>query len=262
MTSAVVGPVALDVVGLLLDTYLFGDLTPAVLQPLAARARIRRYHCGEYVFHAGDPATALFIVAEGQLHEPVSTPAGENVVLEVYTRAAVFGEPALFVPERTRVVNVVAATPATVLALDRPQLVEFLLRHPPVMLRMLEGLANQTRISVLDTVTLAHRPIRERLVLKLLELARTHGQPSPRGTVIQLHLTQSILAAQIGASRENVNRALARLRRSGVITTQAGLITITQPDTLTDMITPDDPLHRRNRFKPHPCQLRPRLNQS
>jgi CRP-like cAMP-binding protein len=251
----VVGPVALDVVGLLLDTYLFGDLTPAVLQPLASRARIHRYHCGEYIFHAGDPATALFIVAEGQLHEPISTPAGDDIVLEVYTRAAVFGEPALFVPERTRVVNILAATPASVIILDRALLVEFLLRHPPAMLRMLESLANQTRISVLDTVTLAHRPLRDRLVLKLLELARTHGQPSPHGIVIQLHLTQSTLAAQIGASRENVNRALATLRRSGMITTHAGTITITQPNTLHNTVTPDQPLHRRNQLKPQPPRV-------
>jgi CRP-like cAMP-binding protein len=221
MTNAVVRPVAVDVVRLLLDTYLFGDLTPAVVQPLADRARIRRYQRGEYVFHTGDRATALFIV-----------------------------EPALFVPERTRIVDAVATTPATIVALDRPVLVEFLLRHPPVILRMLESLASQTRVSILDATTQAHRPIRDRLVLKLLELAQTHGRPSPHGTVIQLQLTQSDLAALIGASRENVNRALAGLTRAGLIITHTGTITITQPHALTAMVTPDQTLHRRNRLKP------------
>jgi CRP/FNR family transcriptional regulator, cyclic AMP receptor protein len=250
MTNAVVRPVAVDVVRLLLDTYLFGDLTPAVVQPLADRARIRRYQRGEYVFHTGDRATALFIVAEGQLHEPVTSPSGGEVVFEVYTRAGVFGEPALFVPERTRIVDAVATTPATIVALDRPVLVEFLLRHPPVILRMLESLASQTRVSILDATTQAHRPIRDRLVLKLLELAQTHGRPSPHGTVIQLQLTQSDLAALIGASRENVNRALAGLTRAGLIITHTGTITITQPHALTAMVTPDQTLHRRNRLKP------------
>jgi CRP-like cAMP-binding protein len=257
MTNVVVRPVTIDVVELLLDTYLFGDLTPAVVQPLADRARIRRYQRGEYVFHIGDRATALFVVAEGQLHEPVPSPEGGEVVFEVYTRAGVFGEPALFVPERTRIVDAVATTPATVIALDRPLLVEFLLRHPPVILRMLESLASQTRVSILDASALAHRPIRDRLVLKLLDFAQTHGQSSPHGTVIQLRLTQSDLAALIGASRENVNRALADLSRAGLITTHAGAITITQPNALSDMVTPDQPLHRRNRHKPLPTNPPP-----
>lgn len=221
------------------------------MQPLAGRARIWRYQRGEYVFRAGDRATALFVVADGQLHEPVTTPDGGEIVFDVYTRANVLGEAALFVPERTRIVDAVATTPATVLALDRPLLVDFLLQHPPVTLRMLESLASQTRVSILDAAALAHRPIRDRLVLKLLELAHTHGQPSTHGTVIELRLTQSTLAVLIGASRENVNRALASLVQAGLITNHAGTIAITRPDALSDTVTPDQPLHRRNRRKPH-----------
>lgn len=220
------------------------------MQPLAGRARIWRYQRGEYVFRAGDRATALFVVADGQLHEPVTTPDGGEIVFDVYTRAGVLGEAALFV-ERTRIVDAVATTPATVLALDRPLLVDFLLQHPPVTLRTLESLASQTRVSILDAAALAHRPIRDRLVLKLLELAHTHGQPSTHGTVIELRLTQSTLAALIGASRENVNRALASLVQAGLITNHAGTIAITRPDALSDTVTPDQPLHRRNRRKTH-----------
>ena len=44
----------------------------------------------------------------------------DDIILEVYTRAAVLGEPALFLPERTRVVNILAATPASVITSTGP----------------------------------------------------------------------------------------------------------------------------------------------
>jgi len=58
---------------------------------------------------------------------------------------------------------------------------------------------------------------------KLLELA---------GTQRTLALSQSTLAGLVGASRENVNRALSRFASLGYISLDRGRITLLRPDEL------------------------------
>lgn len=104
-------------------------------------------------------------------------------------------------------------THAELLVLSRESVIEFVLAHPPVLLRLLEGVAAQARALAEDSARIAYRPIRERLAIKLLELASTHGQPDGDRIRMALDISQSALAGMIGASRENVNRALRAQRR-------------------------------------------------
>jgi CRP/FNR family cyclic AMP-dependent transcriptional regulator len=57
------------------------------------------------------------------------------------------------------------------------------------------------------------RPVTERVLATLEELADRHGRPLEGGRIIDLPLSQELLAGLVGASRESVNRALSDLRR-------------------------------------------------
>src|SRR6476646_8869412 len=159
----------------LLASYLFQDLIPAELESLTERTRHRDLAAGEYAFHTRDPAAELFIAQSGQLAEMLITADGSELVVEIFAAGDIFGEPALFVPERTRMADVRAMEPSRVLMIDRELLVQFLFQHPHAMLRMLEGLASGFRTQAESTAHLAFEAIRQRLILKLLELAGTHG---------------------------------------------------------------------------------------
>lgn len=213
-----------DPVRLLLGTYLFGDLTPTEVRPLAERLAVRRYRRGEYVTRAGDPSCALFIMVSGRVKEIIPTPEGEELLTELYTEGDVFGEPGLFSRDRTRVINIAATEASEVASLEREVLIEFLQRHPPAMLRMLQGLAEYVRAATHEMTNIAYRQIRERLALQLLELADIAPKPAPT-----LMLSQTTLAAMIGATRENVNRALAGLVADGHIRIQGRSLTILDP---------------------------------
>lgn len=232
----------------LLSTYLFGDLSPAALAPIARKLQSRQYEPSEFVFRESEPANALFVVMSGQLKEMAHTPSGDELVFEVFTHGAVFGEPALFAPERTRVVSVVAVEPATVLTLDRNTFAEFAFDHPQVMFRLLEGLAAQVRSLTEDIAGMAYRPIRERLIAKLLELADTHGHRGAERTEIAIDIPQATLASMVGASRENVNRRLAALVAAGAIETSSGRVTTIKPAELRTQAGFGEILHRRNRL--------------
>lgn len=239
---------SIDIVQTLRRSYVFADLDPASLTPLAERSRLERYASGEHVFFTGDPATHLHVVEGGQLKEYMVSSDGQETITELYGPGSVFGDPGLFAVERDRVVSVAAVQPSTVAAITRADLMPFLLNHPIAMERMLEGLSAQIRDAVHVIATLSFDRILDRLALQLVELAETHGACDPKGTRITLALSQSLLASMIGATRPNVNRAIRRLVESGALIIDRDQYTLTNPRQLRAAIAPERRrLYRRNR---------------
>lgn len=205
---------SVDVATVLLNTYLFEVVPPAALESLLGHARARRCDRGEHVFRVGEAATHLHVVAKGRLKLSMTTPDGDEVVYEVVQAGGVVGEPGLFAREGNRIADLIALEPSVVIDIEKAGLTAFLLRQPPTLLRMLEGLAEQVRSAAEDLGALAFRDIRERLVLKLLELADTCGEAPAEDRRVNIPVSQSTLASMIGATRENVNRALKVLSAS------------------------------------------------
>ena len=71
-----------------------------------------------------------------------------------------------------------------------------------------------------------------RIAQKLIELAGSRGERTGEGIVIGIPLSQRTLAGMVGASRENVNRALHRFVELGYIRQARGTITVLKPDEL------------------------------
>ena len=239
-----------DPVRILLSTYLFQDLSPAELEPLAKALDSREYRQGEYVFRAGDPAEFLYVLTSGEIKYSMTTAEGDEWILEVLTPVGVFGEPGLFAPERNRVVHALAIRPSTVLAIRRDRLIDFMQSHRPAMMRMLEGLAAEVRLTIETVTDIGYTEIRARIVRKLLELADRHGQEHEDGSVeIALRVPQATLAGLVGATRENVNRALRALTAEGKVRLVDGRFLI--PDLAAIRREADrgrTPLHGRNRI--------------
>ena len=76
--------------------------------------------------------------------------------------------------------------------------------------RVLEGLASNTRWQTTMISSLATHPMKDRLVLRLLELVDSNPD-RVAGKAVTPKISQPMLASMIGVSRENVNRALSAL---------------------------------------------------
>ncbi|HXJ64628.1 MAG TPA: Crp/Fnr family transcriptional regulator [Actinomycetota bacterium] len=236
-----------DRVAILLSTYLFEGLPPAALEPLARSSSIRRVVRGEYVFHVGDHADILYVVASGQVKDSIVTEDGDEIVHSFFGPGMVIGEPGFFSAERNRVMALVAVEPSTVLLLDREHLLPFLQRHPDVTTRALEGLASIARSQTELITALARRSLHDRLVLRLLDLAETNTE-RPDGAAVTPRISQSTLASMVGVSRENVNRAIGALVASGSVRREAGRYVLVDPATLRREVSSGwPPLVRRNR---------------
>ena len=229
-------------------TFVFAGLQFADLIPLARRCRRRGLAPGEHVFFIGDTATHMYVVEHGQLKEYLNSSDGQETIIDIYAPPSVFGEPGLFAPERGRVAATLMIRPSVVIEVPRAALVAFLHEHQPAMEGMLEGLASQARDAVHVIAGLAFDRIRDRLALKLAELAETNGAADPRGTRINFKLSQGMLASTIAATRPNVNRAVRELVESGEIVVDGDDYIVTNAQRLRAAIAPErSALSRRNR---------------
>lgn len=225
-------------------SYLFEDLASADIAPLAAAATTRGLVRGEWLCHFGDPADEIWVVLSGEVKDSVVDSEGFEVVHFVHGPGMTLGEPGYFAVERTRIVDVIAVRPTTVIRLARRELAPFMERHPRVKDRVLEMLASSSRWQTNEISAAVRRPLRDRLILRLLQLAES---TAPRGasSAVTPKISQSTLAAMIGVTRENVNRALAALAVDGLIRQEDGRYVLVDEERLRREVSRDWPLAGR-----------------
>jgi CRP-like cAMP-binding protein len=181
----------------------------------AVRAGLSRtYAGGQFICYQGDPGDRLYVVVDGLVKVVFTSERGDEMVLNTMAKGEIFGELALLT-ESPRSASIVAVESAHVFMLPRARLLGLMRQHPALadeLLRMLGQLVQRLTEQIGD---LAFLDLAGRLAKRLLQLADKHGQT--HGAVLDRGLTQSDLAAMIGASRPAVNRALQALAARGLI---------------------------------------------
>ena len=221
-----------DALRLLSGTPLFADLTPAQLEPLRPDLRSRRFARDSYIFREGDPGDHLHLITSGEVKISRTTDAGGEVVFAIVGAGDVFGELAVLQENAVRSADAQALTETECHLLHRQALVAFLQAHPAVMWRVINVLSDYIRRKDEAFADLAFHDIPGRVARKLLELASLRSETVGAGTEIMLPLSQRTLAGLVGASRENVNRALSRFVSLGFIRLDRGRVTLLKPDEL------------------------------
>lgn len=212
-----------EALALLRRSRLFDRAGAEDLIALLKESRRRKYAADSYLFREGDPADHLLILASGEVKISRSTESGSEVVFAVLGAGDAFGELGALEEGASRSADAKALSATECLVIHRPVLVTFLTSHPAAMWGVLNVLTSYIRSKDEAFVDLAVRDIPGRVARKLLELA---------GDEKTLALSQSNLAGLVGASRENVNRALSRFASLGYISLDRGRITLLRPEDL------------------------------
>src|SRR5947209_18542780 len=110
---------------------LFGDLPPEEIRRVLTTARRRTFSRGEVVFHEGDPADSLHLVAKGRFAVRVTTPVADTATLAIRGPGEAFGELAL-VSDAPRSATVAALEPAETHSLYRREFDQLRRDHPHV----------------------------------------------------------------------------------------------------------------------------------
>jgi len=192
---------------LLTSVELFGEMPDEEIDDLTALAQIKKLSKDTTIFHAGDPADAVFVVASGRIKVVITSTDGKEFILTVLGPGQVFGEMALL-ESAPRSASVVTLSAVEVLVISRADFQRLLDSNPRISQRLMAILSRRLRRANAKMESLAYMDVAGRLARYLLDLARDHGQRLGNGWVVVRRPTHSDIAHSIGTSRETVSRLI------------------------------------------------------
>jgi CRP-like cAMP-binding protein len=208
---------------------LFAGLDAASLRHLADRAFSRRLAKGQILFSEGEPTSHLFIVRSGHLRIFVSSPDGDDLVLTVVGPGESVGDATVLSGEaRSASVDAIEATELVAVPADDIRAV--LRANPEVLLALAARLAATVRRVTGTAADLVFLDVPRRLAKLLVDEAVEQRDGS---AVCELNMSQSGVAARIGATRQSLNRALGEFSKRGWISTDGTAVRLDNREALT-----------------------------
>jgi CRP-like cAMP-binding protein len=205
------------------STHIFGELDERSLLGLAKISKQRTYGRGQYLWFQGDPGDRLVVVCSGLVKVVLASERGEEVLLVTVGRHESLGELALL-DGSPRSASVVAVEATTILMLPRAAVLELMTTHPTVLVAVLSSLGQLVRRLTEQTGDFVFLDLGARLAKVLLQLAQSHTYDGR--TVLDVTLSQSDIAAMVGATRPAVNRTLQMFASRGWITVDGRVIVL------------------------------------
>lgn len=214
---------------------LFAGLTPAQLSTIAGQLRRRTIPAGTTLILAEEPGEVAYLIEHGAMKVSLMQADGSEVILGLRGPGEVVGEMSLL-DRQARSATVTALEPCSVLWVDRATFGAWLQAMPGLNANLLRLLARRLRLAGQQILTLSTLDLSGRVARQLLSLAAECGEPLQEGgdaVLIPLRLTQSDLAAMVGATRARVNAVLMYYKRHDVIAVDRSLrITLRDPAAL------------------------------
>jgi len=196
---------------------------------LAQQALLRLYDRGESLFERGQPADRLFCVVHGAIRVVRHTPGGREKVIHLLEGPALVAEvPVLMGIDYPA--SAECAEPCTVLVLPRLALQATFHRDQDLALKLLG--AAMSRMHELTASLAAHgqRSGVVRVASYLLGLAHTQGRE------LTLPAAKKDVACYLGLQPESFSRALASLRKQGLIAVDDQVVTLLDPAGLERLL--------------------------
>ncbi len=215
---------------MLLDCPLFAGVRHEDLPVSARDLRIRHYGPGQMVFNQDDESGEVYFPRSGLLLALHLDPHGRELIFTRLTTSDYFGELSAIDAGR-RSLSIYAKTEASLIVMSRQAFLALLDSLPLVRQRVLVDLASRIRRLTIHIYQLTSQNVDRRLKAYLAHRALESGVFRPAGELPDMP-THAEIAASIGASREEVSRAISALKRSGVIASGRQRLTILQPNAL------------------------------
>jgi CRP/FNR family transcriptional regulator, cyclic AMP receptor protein len=152
--------------------------------------------------------------------------SGREVTLSLLRSGDSFGEMSLF-DQAPRSAHCMAIEPTTLLVLSREDLLRHMQAHSRTAMNLLGEMARRLRRADETIAQLALCDVNERLIHRLVGLAREEGASGPDGLVVRRRPTQQELANMIGSCRETISRAFNQLARDGLIIPRGRSLVVT-----------------------------------
>ncbi len=192
---------------------LFRGLAPEQLARLCTLLHQRNFPAGASVITAEEPGESAYFILTGSVKVHVMQPDGTEVILAILGPGEIVGEMSL-ADSLGRSANVTTLEESALLRMDCVTFRTSLREIPAMAHNLVNVLSRRLRLANAHARSLAALDVHGRVAGQILAFAKEYGETAPTGDVlIPLRLTQTDLAALVGASRVRVNQALGYYRK-------------------------------------------------
>ncbi len=198
---------------------LFRHVSAEDRERVALVARTREYQRGDRIFDEGDPPDFFHIVLSGRVKVFKHTPAGGELILELFEPGGPLGAVAVY-QARPYPASAEALEPTTCLLIPRQAFFALLEQHPSLVRGLLGSLTHRLVELTTRLSELTGGRVESKFARLFLKLADRMGRPEGDAIVIQLSLSRQELADLTGTTIETCIRIMSRWNKDGTLLTE------------------------------------------
>ena len=216
---------------LLLESFLFNELSKEELDGIVDFIKIRTTKPREVIVRKFDPGNEMFFIVDGKVSLSTVSEDGKELTFGILGKGDMFGEISLF-DNMERTATVTAVESSELLILEQQYFIPFVRENSDIAIKLLRAMAQRLRYTDQLFEDTLFKQLPGRLAKKILSLADNFGQTTNEGIRITVKLSQNDIGKMSGASRESVNKQMRVWEEKGLIQFDKGYITIRRKDEL------------------------------
>lgn len=194
----------------------FQDLPDAAIEQLKSKAFVKSYSPGQFLYLIGEPQEYVFCVLSGVVRVSVTSSMGQEFVLTDLHPESWMGEISLARGE-SRVTHAMVVEAADLLLIPAAVVKQTGDQHPILYKNLFLDHMERSRTIYELLAGLLFYPLRSRLAGRLLDLVSKHGEITPDGVELDMHMSQIDFARMSMGSRQRINKIFRDWVKLGVL---------------------------------------------
>ena len=208
-----------DLEALLRSTALFRRVGADDRARVAQVARAATFRRGDTIFDEGDAPDDLLLIARGRVKVFKTTPAGKDVILEIFGPGDPLGAVAAY-EARPYPASAVALEETTCVLVPRRAFFELLEHHPSLVRGLLVGLTQRLVELTNRLADLTGGRVEPRFARLFLKMADDIGRAERDALFIPMALSRQELADLAGTTIETCIRIMSRWGKQSIVATE------------------------------------------
>ena len=195
---------------------MFSDLSQQERERLAQGCQLRRISRGEMVFRSGEPCESFHVVVLGQVKLYVSSPSGQEKIIELVGPGHSFAEAMMFL-ETPYFLNAQALADSLLVCVSKNAVFKEIEQDPRFSMHMLAGLSRRLHGLVRDVEGYALHSGMQRLIGYLLRDVEDEDLCAVGIVTVSLPVSKATIASRLSLTPEYFSRVLHELEAEKLI---------------------------------------------
>jgi len=217
---------------------VFGNVPAEYRESILQQCTRRKCKKNGVLWHQGQAAGYVGFLVQGKAMSTYTSPDGKTGVTGFWSSGDILGA-ADMGGSHTRQMTVRCLEESNVFTLSTEKFFEVAARFPELSTAVIRALSIRLRWVAHLALTLETQNTHERTCMMLLALSDSFPQVHADGVMIDLSLTNELLAAMLGVTRQFANITLHNLEHEGLICLRGRRIVICDRDRLVAVASQD-----------------------